>query len=209
MGLVCRFQPFGGRHPRYHAGDVLFESNQPQTKDIEVLSNAIYEVAVIGAGGGGGGGTYGSHHKHPGGGGGSGAGFVAVMRLQPGTYQLTVGAGGAGGKQTNSSAPAGSSGTASLLVFGDDALVSAGGGEGGAGAQNGRYTNGGTLTLGDNLEIKETKVSADGNDVEHVDIATGGAAVYETYGAGGNGVYKEAGTKGGDGYIKISYVGME
>lgn len=177
---------------------VVFKSNVPQLKTVS-FADGYYTVKVIGAGGGAGGGSYGDGHKHAGNGGGSGAGFVGVIRLS-GNKNIKVGSKGMGGTNGRKGGNSGYDGEDSYIGN----VIKAGGGKKGAGARSGSAGAGGTLTL--NATIKSYTVSSNGNAGSG---ERGGAALVDSYGKGGNGVYKETGSAGNNGYIEITYYGVE
>lgn len=102
----------------------LWTDNKPLTPATDcagnVLLSSAVDVLVVG-GGGGGGGTI------AGGGGGGGVDYETGYTVAPGTYTVTVGAGGTGGKGWDNSPWVGSNGSSS--AFG--AISTAGGGGGG------------------------------------------------------------------------------
>lgn len=121
---------------------------------LEFTNSAEYLV-VGGAGGGGGGNTMGN----AGGGGGGGAGgmLTGSLSLAPGTYAITVGAGGAGGSPTNDGDNGDPSSIAALVEAdggggggrkAGNGLAGASGGGGGGNDGGGSPTTGGAGTVG-------------------------------------------------------------
>ena len=219
MGIASRFKSFGGRHPRYHKGDVLFESNEPQTTELNVLSNAVYEVEVVGGGGAAAiRGVY--DDKGYGWGGGSGGAFVGVYRIVNGVRNITVGKTpnnkkGQGGN-TNTINPDDTTKYSSKI----EGYVEAGGG--GSGTTSGVGSAGAAPTY--TIEPMKKTLESAGNAGNYnyggkgsswpPAHCEGGASVYEGYGKGQGCVTSEyAGARywkdGTNGYVKITYKGME
>lgn len=219
MGMKSRFKPFGGRHPRYTKGDVLFESSEPQITAYDILSNAIYEVEVV-AGGGPAAmqGVYDDRGYLATG--GSGSAFVGVFRIENGLRNITV------GKTANNTTPQTSntqtSNPTDTTKYGSiiEGVVETFGG-GAAAVRTTPGAAGETPVL--YKEAIETTLSSEGNPGTYGSggvgsganfTANGGASVYKGYGAGQGGSTSEYAARrywinGTDGYVKITYMGME
>lgn len=219
MGIASRFKSFGGRHPRYHKGDVLFDSNEPKTTELKVLSNAVYEVEVVG--GGGAAAIRGQYDDRGyGWGGGSGGAFVGVYRILDGVHSITV------GKTPNNTKPQG--GNTNTLNPDDttkysskiEGYVEVGGG--GAGTTSGVGTAGEApkFTIEPMEKTLNTAgkagVYGSGGKGSSIPPATcsGGDSVYEGHGKGQGCVVSEYASSrrwidGTNGYVKITYRGME
>ncbi len=207
MTIKTPLTPLGRQKKPYKKNFVLFESSTPGIYTLDIKAGT-FEISIIGAGGGGGGGSYKSGHKHPGGGGGSGAGFIGIIKLIRGNYQLVVGAGGAGGPSGGPSAGHGAAGGASILQKNDIAYITAGGGKGGWGARaDTTDCSGGILTISTELQIISSTLQTNGNAGVSSYGGAAGAAVDGTHGAGNVGVYKEPGLDGSPGFIKLVYIG--
>lgn len=174
----------------------IFDSNKSQVKNIYV-SAAYYSVAVVGAGGGSGGGAYGSGHSKAGKGGGGGAAFVGVVRLS-GQLRLIIGSKGLGGESRSKEGYGGTDGGLSSI----NDLIVANGGKGGqatwlsAGA-------GGVLQINNDI-VQSYTIKSNGYDGANT---IGGYSLYNGHGKGGDGVSKQNGSSGANGYIQIKYYG--
>ena len=219
MGIASRFKSFGGRHPRYHKGDVLFESNKPETTELNILSNAVYKVELVG--GGGAAAILGRYDdKGYGWGGGSGGAFVGVYRLKNGIRSITV------GKTPNNTKPQG--GNTNTINPDDttkyssiiDGYVEIGGG--GSGTTSGVGSGGATATLISEPMSIELNLAGNAGSYNYGGkgsswppaTCAGGNSVYNGHGKGQGCVTSEyAGARywinGTDGYVKITYEGME
>ena len=216
MPIRTTYTPLG-RPAAYDVGEVVVELKSGASL-ITHLEAGYYEVSIIGAGGGAGGGSWKSGHKHAGGGGGSGAGFVGVAWLSGGSYAFYCGAGGAGGAPGNTAGDNGYDGGDTVVKYDGLNLIFAQGGAGGYGARN-HYSNrtpsgrirskGGVLTINDGLRIDSYSVKTNGNDGVVAYDGAPGVAVDGVHGAGGRGDYKATGLVGGNGYIKVAYLGLE
>ena len=215
MPIRTTYTPLG-RPAAYDVGEVLVELKSGATKEVH-LESGYYEFSIIGAGGGGGGGTTKSGHKHAGGGAGSGAGFVGTVWFSGGNYIFVCGSGGVGGHAHGYPGDNGYDGGTSYVSYNGVTLMTAQGGAGGHGARNSNYTtpNGrptgqaGVLSINSSVRIKSFSVKANGNTGGNGYGGAAGAAVDGSHGAGGYGRYKQQGTTGGNGYIKVSYLGLE
>ena len=174
----------------------IFDSNKPQVKNIYV-SDAYYSVAVVGAGGGAGGGSYGSDHKGTGKGGGGGAAFVGVVRLS-GQLRLLVGNKGIGGENDRKGGYSGQNGGQTLISN----LIVANGGTGGQ-DRHGVAGTGGVLQINNDI-IQSYTIKSNGYNGANT---IGGYSLYNGHGKGGDGVYKQWGGNGANGYIQIKYYG--
>lgn len=163
--------------------------------------DGLYEVIAIGGGGGAGGGAYGKGHKHAGAGGGSGAGYNGNIHLS-GTYTYTVGAGGTGGGASNHGYNAGDgrNGTATTI----SSIITLGGGKGGkrGASSHPEAGAGGTGVIFSSAVLGSITNGKSGSG------NTGGRLnMVGSYGYGGDGVYRENGNSGKNGYIRIKYLG--
>lgn len=215
MPIRTPYSPLG-KPAAYEIGEVLVELLNGGEASLH-LESGYYEISVIGAGGGGGGGTTKSGHKHAGGGAGSGAGFVGTVWFSGGDYNFVCGAGGVGGYPAGYPGGNGYSGGTSSVSYNGITLITAQGGAGGLGARNGNYTTpdgrgvcgGGVLTMSDSLRIYNFSTKSNGNNGAPGYGGAPGASVNGKHGGGGYGRYKDWGTTGGAGFVKISYLGLE
>lgn len=184
----------------YNSGTVLFSSNVPNTYTVNIPQSAIYYLDIVGGGGGASGGTYGRGHKFGGGGGAGGAAFSGYVFLYSGAYTIQVGAGGQGGKNGNASWTGGDGGSDSFLKLSDNYIAIAGGGQsGGAIPKHQGTRTGGILTI--NTTVLGYEVKSNGNNV--YSSSNGAQSLYGGYGKGGNGIYKEPGNPGANGFVRI------
>ena len=187
-------------------GDVVAKFSGDGT--FVVPENVTARVLVVGGGGAGG--------RQQGGGGGGGQVVDTTLELTPGSYTVTIGAGGA--PTTDSSKkPAGINGGESSIAQGDKVLVSAMGGGAGGNYNNTKSVrdgeagaNGGGATTGDQNQHTGTGGSflvkggfAGGNSASIRVAAGGGGGAGEAGEAGfaavnGDPFYAKGG-KGGDG----------
>lgn len=195
----------------YNPGTVLYESSTAGSSQSVALEEGLYEVYCI-AGGGGAAGTMSSvstgfsHFSKTyfrGCGGGSGSGFIGTIKINQGTYTITVGAGG-GGAINGQAGSGGDTAIGSIVVA-----------KGGGGA----YQRSGTFSVGKggaaptiNTSVISTTLNKAGSNGTQTTAtgggsSQGGAAVYSSYGAGGGGVYPIPGA-GTGGYVKIIYKGQ-
>lgn len=197
----------------YAIDQVVFESATAGTYDVELLENGNYEVYCIAGGSGGlqlraGGISYSYGCAS----GGSGSGFIGVVTLEKGVYNIVVGEGGASQyKTTTNSTVYGTTGGNSSI---GDAIVAYGGG---AARVRVSYTDtragtgGSTPTV--TAEIVSTTLNTAGksgssNATGRANLA-GGASVYEGYGQGGSTSLPvgSTGTNAVSGYVKIVWKG--
>ena len=176
----------------YVVDQVLYESSTggaSTTLNIEAAGK--YQVICIAGGGGG------AKSSRTYAGGGSGSGFNCVLQLSAGSYQISVGSGGAG----KSSSSGGEGDTGGDSQFGNS--YSRGGQGGYTSAYNASGGSGGaapTITY----TISSTTLNTAGNEGSRgTSSASGGAAVYSSYGKGGN-----SGSAGNAGYVKVVYKGQ-
>lgn len=173
-----------------------------------VPENVTARVLVVGGGGAGG--------RQQGGGGGGGQVVDTMIDLTPGSYTVTVGAGGVPTTATDKK-PAGINGGASSIAQGDNVLVSAMGGGAGGNYQNGKTNrdgeaggNGGGATTGDQNQHTGTggpslvKGGFAGGDSATIRVAAGGGGGAGEAGEAGFAAvdgdpYYAKGGKGGDG----------
>lgn len=189
----------------YTPDQVLYESSTGgASTTLNLLDDGKYQVICVAGGGGGASyrqGTTGWETYYNSGG-GSGSGFDCVFQLSAGNYAIAVGKGGAG-KINGTATSGGNSQFGTCYAYGgggarSDSSV----GEGGAGgnAPTLTYTRTTTtLNTAGNTGIDLSRFRFD-------DVASGGAAVYGTYGKGGDGKYSAVGT-GTAGYVKVIYKG--
>jgi hypothetical protein len=123
------FVAVGGTENTYETGGTGYKSHTFTTSGTFVVQSGVSDVEylVVGGGGGGGGHMNGSWYNDPGGGGGAGGMITGTMQLSPGSYTVTIGAGGT------------SRATAHALNGGNSVfhtVTANGGGGGGAGASN-------------------------------------------------------------------------
>lgn len=169
-----------------------------------------YKIWAIGAGGGGGGGSYKSGHKRSGSSGGGGSGFIGSVFLTAGTYRYSCGIAGTGGSNGRTAGDGGHDGKPTYIQNSSGInIVYAGGGNGGAGARaNGRSAEGsagqvgGVLTIAQGIQTKDVSLQRNGNNGVY-NGNPGGASLYNSYGRGGNVVYKGSGYAGTGGYLRI------
>lgn len=153
-------------------------------------------VELRGGGGGGGGAMY-----VAGAGGGQGGYVKAFLTVTSGeTYQITVGAGGSGTHNTNTSY--GQPGLASAVTLNGVTLVSATGGEGGAFYQYQPPGDGGSWTIGSGAAGIEAANGASGTDWDNGGLGGGPAGFMGSGGANGTVAHSD----GVSGYVIIEPV---
>ena len=207
----------------YQNDFTFFESSTPQTTLLYLKANGVYQVSFVGGGGGADGGCSDSgrhgasrkryHRNQPGRGGGSGAAFSGNVYLVKGYYQITVGAGGAGGPRVHGKGGArGGNGSVSQMLYSANSdmsnpkvvIVCNGGGGASAsscayhGSHPGNPGAGGQVSISSDLIVKDLFLKTNGlNGVGEA----GGNSVYSgtTYGKGGN-AYSNPGNSG---YVKV------
>lgn len=204
-----------GETSAYEKGQVLFESSTPGTYSLSIEETAEYDVYCIGAGGGGAAGAYDygqfvSKYYYAAAGGGSGGGFIGTVKINEGSYALAVGKGGTGVGGGEGRHDAGDGGSSSI----GNGIVSGGGIGGYARADITHYGTPGTggTAPAITFEVIQAQKNSAGNDGggSTSSSVTGGAAIYENYGKGGDGILNGTsgtGTDGANGYIKIVYKG--
>ena len=184
---------------RYTPGHIVYQK-QNSSGSFSVLDNGYYKITIVGGGGGRGYGdaVYWQYYACAGGG-GSGSAVQIVCRLKKKTnYSYVAGGPGGGGK-----GQAGSGGNSSFANF------TAYGGTGGYGKGDGHY-HGGTggsypsVSIPVPEYVTDTLFAKSGNNGSGQNISTsasGGASVYNGWGAGGsNG-------NGGTGVVEVVYLG--
>lgn len=158
-------------------------------------------VTITGGGGGGGGcQAYSSSETFFGGGGGAGGTIISTMTPAQNSYQVTIGAGGAGGVSATIGLKGGDSAFASLIAPG-------GQGGGKTGATNTNGGGGGAPTTGD---IRIT--GGDGGDGQSGNIGVSGEGGASYWGGGGRagaggGIIGKAYGSGGGGAYDAGYSG--
>lgn len=192
----------------YSPNQVLYESSTggaSSTLNLKIAGK--YQVICVA--GGGGGAFHMNANYNPrfrGAGGGSGSGFNCVFQLSSGNYAVAVGSGGA--RVSNATGTAGTGGDSRFGTC--YARGGSGGKVGVSGASAGSGGASPTLTY----TRTTTTLNKAGNSGKYdtgtqVDGVSGGAAVYSSYGKGGDGYNgtphnSVAGTAG---YVKVIYIG--
>ena len=195
------------------AGEILFESDTPQTIQ-KYLPSGFYIITTVGAGGGGAGTQ--SSNSSASSAGASGSAYQCKVFLAEGTYTLTVGQGGNAKYGLDMNAT-GDTGGATILKLSDSQYISTPGGFGGhfwwrSGAEAAKT---GGLTTVINFTIEEEVFNLDGvsgNYGANGGYKNGGTPVYETYGKGGDSNTSGSNTiayNGSNGYMKIEYFNTE
>lgn len=187
----------------YSSGTVLFESSSAGSTSFTVNYPVTVQAILVG-GGSGGVYVYSSKYADGAASGGSGGYLNANIKLNPGTYSVTIGSGG-DATYIHNSAGLGTSKAGSATTF---ASMSAGGGgvatanirggakTGGAGGTN-SYSGSHIISINSNLSGNK------GGTGEGT--VNGGASRYESYGKGGNAV-KGSPTAGNAGYLKVTVI---
>lgn len=195
-----RFVPAAGHNIEIVPGDLIIESSNPRTLQVNIKHSGRYALTLCGAGGGGGGSA--GSHAWVGSYGGSAAAFDGTVQLEAGYYNLTIGAAGKGGAGSGRNALPGGRGGDSTFT-GTTELIKCGGGIGGNGtgdyAGSGRGLKG-VLTMGA-LDILEATIQSDGADRSSVSVLGNG------FGAGGISSARTSGKAGTNGYVKLVYLG--
>lgn len=184
---------------------IIFDNTIPYPT-YATLQHGFYKVIVIGGGGSAAGGSWGDDHKSTGGGGGSGAGFSGVVELS-GDYLIKRGYGATGGNADRRDGYQGGSGGDSQI---GSAIIAGGGKFGRSRLPSGGDGGTGNQGMGGVIEVNVTPVQTDfkkNGDGGRVKTASGGTSVYNGYGQGGSGVYKNRGGDGSVGYVYIEYIG--
>lgn len=214
MFISGSLHPLGGSlADLYKIGTVIVESATATKEQLFKLKGKIIAaLEIVGAGGGYGGlGSPDGHYWISVGTGGSGAAFVGVVELKKGNFIFKVGKGGAD-----------SSGTLDKGIPGEDSYLKyagtgngivAGFGDAASAVSNNCFNGGGkggVLKISDSAMVKSSIVSANGNDGPNAcnvfGKQPGAAAVYKTYGEGSVRSSDNVAC-GGDGYIRIIYLG--
>lgn len=176
------------------SGTVIFESSTPGTYTVNIPTSGSYNVWLVGGGSGSSVFTGGSSGMG-GFGGGSGALIQGTCNIDQGTYTVNVGEGGLGNVTGNTGRAGGNSTLNGNIAGGGQAhsVNSVGGG--------GTYTivSSGLSGINGNRG-KQNHNYRQSTYINSWD--TGGASVYNGYGAGGTTTSKH-GEYGKDGYIKI------
>lgn len=178
------------------AGQIVFEQATAGTYTITLPKTQNYRLIMVGGGGGGASGGSG-HYTNYNAGGGSGGYVEVIVKLNKGSYTVSVGAIGAHGAGSSAGLYYGTAG-GNTTAFG----FSAGGGQGGrcsihsAGPVGG---TGGSNTLATYVQLVANTTGNTGETSGGSYNVSGGASVYGSYGRGQN-AYGDAGVAG---YIKI------
>lgn len=175
----------------YPLDTVIFEQTAAGTYSV-ALEKGKYEVYCIAGGAGGSGidilsASFASY------GGGSGSGFIGIINMAKGTYSITVGKGGEA-RQINLGEFGSNSSIGDLIItYGGQSDYNSGPG-------------GAAPTV--NTAILQQTLNTPGNTGACVESTSsvGGAAVYMSYGKGGDGS-SVAAENGHTGYVKIVYKG--
>ena len=193
----------------YEVDQVVFESTVAGTYEVEMAQDGDYEVYCIGGGSGG----YWQGNSRRRLSGASGGGFIGIVEISKGIYNVTV---GAGSNYRDTSYGTNANGGDSSI----NNIVIAGGG-GGCAVTSSSYTlaRAGNAPILSTTVIQET-LNTSGNGGQYSEggsyhtIIAGGASVYNGYGKGGNGGSTPG--YGGDGggiesgkagYVKIVWKG--
>lgn len=213
MAIRSAFSPFGGQHEPYKKGELIIELTKGSIIHNLALAKGVYSLEVIGAGGGyGGSATPDGHYWGYTGTGASGAGFVGIIEVGKGIYNLKAGFGGA---DATVQWIRGINGEASFFKDSQGLGIIAGGGDA-ATSENNAWNNGwghaGVLGITASKIIKSAMLSKNGNDGPSfwswASKGTGATSVYKNYGEGS--VRPSDGVaKGGDGYLRLIYLGQK
>ena len=166
-----------------------------QNGTLTVTEATTVDMLLVGGGGGGGRGKTADIKQGGGGGGAGGVIYLTSQTLQPGTYTISVGDGGAVG------AAGGDTTAFDLTAYGGGAGANSGGHDGGNGASGGGAT-------------ASSSLSFYGGDAQHSGQGYDGGGAGHIYGAGGGGGASASGEtvsgstpgKGGDG-VQYSIIG--
>ena len=184
----------------YDIDEIVFESSTAGTYPVNIAGDGLYEVYCIGGGGGVAVDMYTmlTKRRFCSAGGGSGSGFIGILQISSNNYTIIVGSGGSSGMREW-----GSAGTNSSI---SNIITSYAGNGGRANPSSLHSGTGGAIpniyvpiisyTL--NTTGKSGGTSFNGTST------TGGASVYNGYGAG-SGNISYSGTSG---YVKIVYKGQ-
>ena len=178
------------------AGQIVFEQAVAGTYTVTLPKTQNYRLIMVGGGGGGASGGSG-HYTNYNAGGGSGGYVEVIVKLNKGSYTVSVGAIGAHGSGSSAGLYYGTAG-GNTTAFG----FTAGGGQGGrcsihSGGPLGGA--GGSNTLATYVQLVANTTGNTGATSGGSYNVSGGASVYGSYGRGQN-AYGDAGVAG---YIKI------
>ena len=178
------------------AGQIVFEQAAAGTYTVTLPKTQNYRLIMVGGGGGGASGGSG-HYTNYNAGGGSGGYVEVIVKLDKGSYTVSVGAIGAHGAGSSAGLYYGTAG-GNTTAFG----FTAGGGQGGrcsihSGGPLGGA--GGSNTLATYVQLVANTTGNTGATSGGSYNVSGGASVYGSYGRGQN-AYGDAGVAG---YIKI------
>ena len=178
------------------AGQIVFEQATAGTYTVTLPKTQNYRLIMVGGGGGGASGGSG-HYTNYNAGGGSGGYVEVIVKLDKGSYTVSVGAIGAHGSGSSAGLYYGTAG-GNTTAFG----FTAGGGQGGrcsihSGGPLGGA--GGSNTLATYIQLVANTTGNTGATSGGSYNVSGGASVYGSYGRGQN-AYGDAGVAG---YIKI------
>ena len=178
------------------AGQIVFEQAAAGTYTVTLPKTQNYRLIMVGGGGGGASGGSG-HYTNYNAGGGSGGYVEVIVKLDKGSYTVSVGAIGAHGSGSSAGLYYGTAG-GNTTAFG----FTAGGGQGGrcsihSGGPLGGA--GGSNTLATYVQLVANTTGNTGATSGGSYNVSGGASVYGSYGRGQN-AYGDAGVAG---YIKI------
>lgn len=197
----------------YKKGTVLFEKSIYTTEvTLNIKQKIVCSLELVGAGGGYGGlSTADGHYWAGSGTGGSGAAFVGIIAIPAGTCKLKV---GLGGKNADGNLTKGVPGEASYLILSSGKGITAGGGDA-ASAVGNTWNNGGgkggILNITDSGIVKSETIAANGNNGPSewsiFGLQPGAKSVYKSYGEGCKQPTSGESQKGGDGYLRLIYLG--
>ena len=221
LQMTNKFSAVGGAEASYSSGGVSYKSHTfTSSGSFEVSSAAKSVDYLIVAGGGGG---HGSYQSPGGGGGGAGGMITGTATLAPGTYTITVGAGGTygrgdgssvtqrptSGQNSSISSVSGASATGGGYGGGYSGFGAANGGSGGgegfgAGAgsgTSGQGNNGGTASQGQSQNAAggggKGAAGGVGNQSTNTTAGAGGSGGNNDYRTGSNIAYAGGGGGGG------------
>ena len=191
------------------SGEILFESDVPQTIQ-KFLPSGFYIITLVGAGGGGAGTQ--SSNSSASSAGASGSAYQCKLYLAEGNYTLTVGAGGEARYGVDMNAIGGTGGS-TIFKLSDNEIISTPGGFGGhswwrSGAEAAKT---GGLTTVTNFTIEEEVFNLNGVSGSYGangGYKNGGTPMFENYGKGGDSNTAGSNTvayAGSSGYMKIEY----
>lgn len=214
MGLRTAIHGIGGGlRDLYKIGTVITESKTATAEQLLALKcKIIAALEIVGGGGGyGGSGTPDGHYWMAIGTGASGAAFVGVVELKKGNFKFKV---GKGGPDASGNLTKGTPGENSYIKNSlNEKGIVAGFGDAASAVGNNCYGGGGkggVLNITDPTLVRSTALSVNGNDGPSIcsiwGKQPGGESVYNNYGEGS--VRRSDNVAcGGDGYIRIIYLG--